>query len=366
MKFIVERDTLRDALSVVIGRTKGHSTIPILSHILIEGQGQTIKLIGNDLDSCSEVTIPAEVSEQGRFAIPGDYFAKLVSGFSDGAQVTVTADTKAARVKAGRSSYSLPLLPPEDFPESMVPRDPVAFTLTAKQIARLFKLPANAISDEQGRYYLCGIFLHLMDKRLAACATNGHILLRAYVDCSTPDFAGVIVPDKSCAEIVRVVGSSPDASVAIGSNALSIEAGSRRFVTKLVDGTFPDYVRVIPQATAPVMAVTSAEFDQALARLAAACDRETTAATKLSWEGDAQTISASLRSNIGSGDEQIECDCPGREPGEVGANIDYLRSVVESLGGSRVRLFIDDPGSPIRLENPDDPDVVGVVMPCRV
>lgn len=365
MKFTVERNALKDALAVVVGRTKGN-TIPILSHVLIEGQGQSIRLTGHDLDSCSQVTIPAEVSTQGVVAIPGDYFAKLVSGFPDGSMVSLDADAVAAKVKCGRASYQFQLMPPEDFPAPLTPTDPISFTLTAKQIGRAFKTPEAAMSNEQSRYYLCGIYFHKTAKRLTASATNGHILLRAFLNADVPDFEGVIVPAKSCHEIVRLVGTAPEATLEITRTLIAVQSGDRRFVSKLVDGTFPDCERVIPQATAPLIAVMSSEMDIALSRLAAACDREKTPIARFAWRDDVESISASLRSDVGQGEEQIECDCPGKDAGEVGAQIDYVRSVIEALGGSRVRIFINDPNSPIRFENPDDPDLVGVVMPCRV
>lgn len=365
MKFVVERDALKDALAVVVQRTKGN-TIPILSHVLIEGQGQSIRLTGHDLDSCGQVSIAAEVTTQGSVAIPGDYFARLVAGFPDGSTVLLDADEKSAKVKCGRSSYQFQLMSPEDFPSPLEPKDPVAFTLTTKQIARLFKTPETSTGNEQSRIYLAGIYLHKVKDRVAACATNGHTLLLVYVDADVPTFEGIIVPSKSCHEIVRIVGASPDAKIEVSKNLIAVEASGRRFVSKVIDGTFPDYMRVIPQATASAIALMTADFDAALARLVAACDREKTPVTKLQWNGNVENISASLRSDVGAGEEQIECDCPGRDPGETGAQIDYLRNVIGALGGSRVRMFIDDPGSPIRFENPDDPDLVGVVMPCRV
>lgn len=366
MKFLVERDALRDALSVVVGRTKGNTNIPILTHVLIESEGQSIRLTGHDLDSCSQVSFPAEVTAQGKVAIPGEYFARLVSGFPDGSQVTLDANDKAAKVKCSRSSYTFQLLSPEDFPQPLVPKEPAVITLTAKQVARLFKSPETSVCSDATRFYLAGIYLHKAKERLAACATNGHTLLLVYVDAAAPQFEGVIVPTKSCHEIVRVVGTSPDAKIEVSANLIAVEANGRRFVSKVVAGTFPDYPRVIPQATAPAIAVMSADIDAALARLAAACDREETPRAKLQWTDNVESISVSLRSNVGVGDEQVECDCPGRKPGEIGAQIDFLRNIIDALGGSRVRMFIDDPGSPIRFENPDDADVVGVVMPCRV
>lgn len=365
MKFTAERNGLKEALAVVVGRTKG-GTIPILSHVLIEGKGQTIRLIGHNLDSSSQVTIPAEIEASGSVAIPGDYFAKLVAGFPEGSQVILDSTALAAKVECGRSSYQFQLMAPEDFPPPLSPENPISFVLTAKQVARAFKTPESSMCNEQSRIYLAGIFFHKSNKRLAAASTNGHTLIRVFVDADVPDFAGVIVPDKSCHEIVRLIGNAPDAKFEVSPRLIAVEAGNRRFVSKLIDATYPDYERVIPQATCPLIAVMSDDMDAALARLAAACDREKTPIARFAWRDDVEAISISLRSDVGQGEEQIECDCPGKDAGEVGAQIDYVRNVIDALGGSRVRIFITDPGTAIRFENPDDPDVVGVVMPCRI
>lgn len=367
MKVIVERNALKDALQVVVARTKNRLDIPILEHVLVETDGDSIRLTGHDTQSCSQVSIPAEIERTGATALPGDHFAKLVSGFSEGAQVSIDANEKMAKIKAGRSSYQLQVLPAADFPEPLAPQDPTTLDLTAKHLLRLFKVPDAAISTEESRFYLCGIFLHVHNKRVAAAATNGHILIHAITDVASGPFTGIIVPDKACQEIVRLIGDAKQAGIEFSEALLAINVGGRRYVTKLINGTFPDYQRVIPQATAPIITVTTAEIDAALGRLAAACDRDKTPTAKLSWDDDVECLRASLRSDVANaGAEEIDCDSPGKQAGEIGAQIDYLRNVIAATGGKQARLYIDDPGSPIRIENPDDPDVVGVVMPCRV
>ncbi len=365
MKFTCERDALKDALQVVVGRTKGSAAIPILSHVLIEAKGSTITLTGHDLDSCSQVTLPAEVEEAGASAVPADRLSSLIGGLNKGSQVVLTTDDKLAKVRAGRSAYQFGVMPPQDFPDVLTPKDPVTLTLSGVDVGRLFKTPAPCISTEQSRIYLNGIYLHVRDKHLTACATNGHMLLRVAVDVTPPAFEGVIVPDKSCAEFARIAGDS-DATLEISKNLIAIQAGERRFVTKLIDATFPDYERVIPQATSPGMTLESAVFDGALARLLAARDPEKFPAVKLSWSKEVEHLSASLQSDFGRGDEQVECDSAERDAGEVGCNGEYMRGLIDAMGGERIKLFIDDPGSPIRIENPDDAGLVAVCMPCRV
>lgn len=367
MKFLVERDTLRDAFAGVIGRAKGHGvhTIPILTHVLIEAEGQRVRLTGHDLDSCSQASLAGEVSAPGSIAIPADRLTRLVSGFPDGSNVAVDADSRTANIRCGRSTYQFQLLSPDDFPSPLAPNDPVKFTLSAEVIRRLFKMPACSILTEASRPHLSGIYIHKAGKKLSACATNGHTLVRVLTDVEPPNFGGVIVPGAACDEIVRLTGDG-EVSLEISQSLIAAQSGERRFVSKLIDGTFPDYGRVIPQAQSPLIAFDVAEFNAALARLVNAGDPKFARAVKLSWNGDVESVTASVRSDIGSGSEQVDCDCPGRDPGEVGANVEYLRELVDALGGKRVRFFIDGPGDPIRIENPDDAGVVAVCMPMRV
>lgn len=368
MKVLVERNTLKDALPFVMGRTKGRTstTIPILSHILIETGERKIVITGNDLDACSQIDVPAEVDRAGRIAMPADRLHRLVSGLAEGAQISIDADPKAAKLKCGRASYQFALLPPEDFPETFEPKNPVEIRLSAAQVTRLLKQPAPFVENGQTRPQLSGVYLHKANKVLVGCASDDHRFLRTITDVQAPDFEGVIIPEKSCEEIVRVAGDG-DCDVAIAPNLLAVRANGRRFVTKLIDAKFPDYQRFIPDANAPFMTVDSAELDAALVRLVAAMDSEARSpgAVKLSWDDDAENFTASKQSISHDGREPVECDCPGRPAGEIGANLEYLRSMIDGLGGNRTRFFINGPGDAIRMENPDDDGVLGILMPMR-
>lgn len=369
MKFTVERNLLKDAISAVAGIAKGRNAanIPILSHVLVEASGSSIRLTGHDLDSCLSLEVPADVEIEGEGALPSDRFSKLVSGLSEGAQLTVdtTVDGQQAHIKAARSSYRFGILPATDFPQPLEPTESISFTLSAAEVLRLFKKPSGCISSEASRHHLCGIFLHKTNKQLAACATDGHTLLRTISKASVPDFDGVIVPDKSCDDIARLA-SSGEVQFEVGRTLIAAQCGTRRFVSKLVDGTFPDYTRVIPNPTAPFITVATADIEGAVARLLTAGDPKNSRAIKLAWNDDVDTLAMSSVSDTGEGSEQIDCDCPGREASHTGANAEYLQRIATAFDSKRIRFLIDGPGDPIRLEDPDDPDVVAVIMPMRV
>lgn len=367
MKFLVERDALKDALSIVGGRTKGaNKNIPILMHVLAKAEGNSLALMGHDQDSCSTVTIPAEVTGEGAVALPGDRLAHLIAGFPEGSQVICDTDDRIAKVRCGRSSYQMHFLPASDFPFALTPDNPTTFTLSAEDISRLFKIAAPFAANDQAFVYRMGVYLHLNGSRLASVATDGHTLLQVISDVEPPKFTGVIVPDASCLEFARIAAGD-EARIEISRNLIAIESGNRRFVSKLVDATFPEtYARVIPSQTAPFMTVTAKDFAALLARLSALHDPKHSSVVRLHWGDEVDHIKASLRTTYGSCDEQVECDCPGRKAGEVGARVDDIRKIVNALGGSAIRLLIDGPADSIRIEDPSDLGVVAVCMPCRL
>lgn len=364
MKFLCERDKLQDALGHVTGHTKGQRVMPILAHVLIEADDSALSVTGHDLVSCSSVTVAAEVEAPGAVAVPADRLARLVAGLSSGGQVSVSCDGQAATVKAGRSLYQFSVMPSEDFPAALQSTDPVTFSVPAEDIRKLFKTPSNCINQTQDRIYLNGIYLHVRKSKLAGCATNGHTLLLATTNIKPPAFDGVIVPDEACDEIVRLVGDAA-ATVEVSRQVIAVSANGRRFASKLIDGTFPDYQRVIPQRTAPRMVVETDQLDEALARLFAAHDAETSRGVRLTWDRNPSAIVAKVRSQVAEGSDEIECDSQERDAGEVGCNIDYLRDLLGALGGERATIYIAGPGDPIRVENPDDDSVVAVLMPMR-
>lgn len=366
MKFLCERDALKEGMAAIIGRTKHGKNIPILGHVLIEAQGRAIRLTGNDLDSCGVVEVPAEVSRAGAYTINADRLNKLIGGLPSGGQITLELEDGAtvAKVKAGRSVYSFSGLPATDFPDAFTPRDPVEFALTPEQVKRLFKVPAPSILRDGAatRPYLAGIFLHHETGRILACATNGHTLIRTSVAHDASPFIGVIVPESACDEIVRL-GSDSDITVRVATSLIEIERGKRRFVSKLIDGTFPDYQMVIPQSNPPAFVIDVKDMDAAVARLMAIGDG---GGVKIAWNAQAETLSLHRHGEHGEGNEIIACDCPGRQhPGEVVFQPEYLRFLIEAAGGETATLHIDGPGDPARITNRNDPDFVSVIMPRR-
>ncbi len=366
MKFLVERDALKDAMSIASRQARGSAAgIPILTHVLLRAHDNALTVVGHDLDACSIVTISAEVSEPGDVAVPADRLGKLIAGLADGSQITCDCDGKQAVLSAGRSRYSFPVMPAEDFPLVFEPENPVTISLTQKEVYRLFKLPAPCIGNDPSRVNLQGAYLHEWDNKLASCATDARALVRVALAMKPPKFDPIIIPERACSEFVRICGDG-EAKLEITNNLIAIEHGNRRFVSKLINADFPPYERVIPSATAIPLAVDAKDIDAAFTRLAAASDGKGSPLVRLRWDDESQSIDIDLRTPAATGAEQIDCDSPGRPAGEVGMRMEDITRVIEGMNCTRVRIMPDGPGDPVRFENPDDADAIGVVMPVRV
>lgn len=366
MKFLCERDALKEGMAAIIGRTKHGKAIPILGHVLIEAEGQALRLTGNDCEACSVMEIPAEVYRPGSYTVPADRLNKLVAGLPQGGQITfdMPDDGFAPKVRSGRSNYSFAGLPAADFPVAFEVKDPIEFSLTAGQVRRLFKVPAPAITKEEARVYFRGIFLHHEKGRLIAVASDGHTLIRTMVSTDVPKFMGVIVPEAACDEIARLT-TDGGVVVSLSGSLIQVRCGKRRFVSKLIDATFPEYQTVIPQSNPPAFKFDVKAMHAAIARMEAVGDGKQKA-VRVAWDASAQTLTLQRRGDSGEASEEIDCDCTGRSaPGETAFNIDYISRLIEASGGDVAQFLIDGPGDPARIMNPDDPDFTSVIMPMR-
>jgi len=362
MKFTVERDVLHDGLSAVASRTKGATSIPILSHVLVTASGDGVSLMSHDTASCCIAKVPAEVASPGECAIPADRLSKLVAGLPKGGTIVAEATDQQVTIRCGRASYRFPVLPAADFPGALVPKDPTRIELTNEDIRRAFKVTSLAVIEYHTRPYLSGVCLHEKGGLLHAVGTDGHRLIRVGTNAKVKKFERVIVPRAALAEIVNVAGKA-GATIEISSNLFAVESGGRRFVSRLIDGTYPEYERLIPQQSQQPFAVDASALDAALSRLMAASD--TRPCVRLSWADDGNML-ASLRSELGEGSEEVECEHGGKPAGEIGMQLQYVRDLIEAANGKTIELHIAGPGEVCRFDNPNDKSFVAICLPIRL
>lgn len=375
MKATIERATLLRCLSHVQSVVERRNTIPILSNVLIEAAPDaTVRLMATDLDLQIVETMPAAAVDQpGAITVSAHLLFDIARKLPDGSQVSLeTADNRMI-VKAGRSRFQLPTLPRDDFPVIVEGDLPTSFEIPARVLAELIDRTRFAISTEETRYYLNGIFLHVSDEAqpvLKAAATDGHRLARYTLP--RPDGAegmpDVIIPRKCVGELRKLLEEVLDTSVLIDLSASKVRftlGGENGVVltSKLIDGTFPDYSRVIPTGNDKLLRLDPRSFFEGVDRVATIAT-EKTRAVKIALETDRVTLSVTSPDN-GTAAEELPADYTA-QGFEIGFNANYLKDILSQIDGDTVELHLADAGAPTLIRKDEKSPALYVLMPMRV
>ncbi|WP_156842074.1 DNA polymerase III subunit beta [Novosphingobium aquimarinum] len=372
MKATIERSTLLRCLSHVQSVVERRNTIPILSNVLIEAaSGGALKIMATDLDLQVIETLSAvTVETPGAITVSAHLLFDIARKLPEGSQVSLDASENRMLVKAGRSRFQLPTLPRDDFPMIAEGDLPTSFEVPAATLAQLIDRTRFAISTEETRYYLNGIFLHVTDDELKAAATDGHRLARFTI--KKPEGADgmpdVIVPRKCVAELRKLLEETLDTSVLVDLSATKIRftlggANGVVLTSKLIDGTFPDYTRVIPTGNDKLLRLDPKTFYAGVDRVATIAT-EKTRAVKMAVEADKVTLSVTSPDN-GTAAEEIAADY--RADGlEIGFNANYLKDILNQIEGESVELHLADAGAPTLIRQNEKSEALYVLMPMRV
>lgn len=350
MQFTVPRGDLARVLTAVSRAVERRNTIPILAHVLLTVGAEGLSVRGTDLDVEITATVPAMVDRPGSYAIEAMRLADIVKKMA-GDSVSVDAADGKVTVKSGRSRFVLPTLPAEDFPDLRPGEFIVEFEI---DLAALVAPVQFAMSDEETRYYLNGVHLHSSPEGLVAVATDGHQLAKNVVQPDVP-VPAVILPRKAVALLPKGV-----VKISLSATKIRVAAGEIVLISKLIDGTFPDYGRVVPGGNTKVLTVNRVALAKAADRVAAVTD-ERTRAVKLVVAND--NVGLSVRSGPSEASEGVPGTYSG-EPIEIGFNSKYLSNVLGVLQGEDVTLAMSDPGTPGLFRG--DGSVFAVIMPMRV
>ena len=371
MKISVERSALLKATSRAQGVVERRTTIPILSNVLLEGADGALSLRATDLDIEIAESVPAMVERAGACTVPAHTLNDIVRKLPDGAMVALSFDAAAARldVAAGRSRFTLPTLPREDFPVMADSAYDATYVAPASSLRRLFDKASFAISTEETRYYLNGVYLHTPQAgapTLRAVATDGHRL--ACIDEPAPEGAvgapDVIVPRKTVGELRKLLeGGDAAVTVSVSPAKIRFAAGGLVLTSKVIDGAFPDYSRVIPQSNDRRMQVDASAFATAVDRVATV-SAERSRAVKLSLDHDRLVLSVQSPDS-GSATDEIEI-AYADQPMEIGFNAKYLLEIAGQIDNAPAVFLFADPGAPTLVREGDDDTAVYVVMPMRV
>lgn len=372
MRVTVERAALLKSLGHVHRVVERRTTIAILSNILLKAEGSVLQLKATDLDIEVVDNATADVAQPGATTVPAHVVYDIVRKLPDGAQISLDTgpDSGTLVLTAGRARFTLQTLPEADFPDITAGDVSHRFSVPAAKLKRLIDKTQFAISLEETRYYLNGIYLHEIDSngtaKLRAVATDGHRLARVETEApeGTAGMPGVIVPRKAVQELQRLM-VDPDAQVEIdlSANKIRFTIGPVVLTSKLIDGTFPDYARVIPTANDRIMTVDTAAFAKAV-DLVSTVSSERGRAVKLAMGEDRLVLTVN-NPDSGSATEEMPVNYSA-EPLEIGFNARYLLDIAGQLEAGEARFELADPGSPTLICEDADRDAIYVLMPMRV
>jgi DNA polymerase-3 subunit beta len=372
MKLTIDRADLMRALSHVQSVVERRNTIPILSNVRLDAKDGMLSLSATDMDLEMNESVSAGVTTEGSTTTPAHTFHDIVRKLPDDSQVELTLEPGGSMmtVMSGRSKFKLSCLPVSDFPELGQGDMNVSLAIPAKELRELFARTRFAMSNDETRHYLNGIYFHAAESNnvnvLRAVATDGHRL--AQFEMPLPDGAsdmpGVIIPRKAVLEIRKLIEEAADAiTIKLSENKVRFEFDHVVMTSKLIDGTFPDYQKVIPQGNDKIVEVNPKLFTSAIDRVST-ISTEKTRAVKLAIDGTTMTLSAQS-ADSGSATEDIEVSNDNTTL-EIGFNSKYLLDITAQIDSDNCRMVLADAGGPTILQDAADGSALYVLMPLRV
>lgn len=369
MKFSISREALLKPLNLVAGVVERRQTLPILANVLLVLEGDRLSLTGTDLEVelVGRVLLPS-AGESGEVTVPARKLVDICKSLPESSDIEFSVKESKVTVRSGRSRFTLSTLPAREFPNVEDSMGTHQFTLQQGQLKRLIDRTGFAMAQQDVRYYLNGMLWELSARQLRVVATDGHRLamctLPDKVDVNGDGDTQVILPRKGVLELARLLlEEDAEIAVVIGSNHIRATTDDFTFTSKLVDGKFPDYQRVLPRSPDKIVLGSRLELRQAFTRTAILSNEK--------YRGVRLKLTENALDIVANNPEQEEAEetVPVEYPGEsleIGFNVSYLLDVLGVLSGERIKLSLADPNSSALLEESEAGDSLYVVMPMRL
>ena len=364
MKLTATREDLLAPLQSVIGVVERRQTMPVLANVLLSARDNRLAITGTDLEVELVAATKVGLEQPGDITVPGRKLLDILRALPEGVNVTLSTEGERVSVRAGRSRFTLSTLPAAEFP--VVEEINAAQTLSVAQgeFRRLIDKTHFSMAQQDVRYYLNGLLLETQDSTLRAVATDGHRLALCEMALASPAKSGqVILPRKGVLELQRILGTEGNVELAIGTNHVRAQIGDIRFTSKLIDGRFPEYGRVIPSSPAKLVQGDRELLRQALQRTAI-LSNEKYRGIRLAVRTDLLTIQAHNPEQE-EAEDQVEVVYAGDEV-EIGFNVNYLLDALSAIEGDKVEIGLTDSNSSCLIHAPGLTQTRYVVMPMRL
>ena len=367
MKLTIDRSALIKTLAHTQTVVERRGTIPILSNLKLEAANGMLQMTATDMDIALVDKVAADISEPGATTVPAHMLYDIVRKLPDGSQVEMSMgkDGKMT-IRAGQSRFTLSSLPVQDFPVMAEGELPHSFTLTASECMALIDKTRFAMSTEETRYYLNGIYLHATGEVLRTVATDGHRLARIEValPAGAAGMPGIIIPRKTVGEFRKLLEQGVnEVQISVSDTKIRFTCGNATLVSKLIDGNFPDYDRVIPVTNDKILEIDCKQFTQAVDRVSVIAS-EKSRGIKFALESGKLTLSATSPEH-GTAMEEIEVNYSA-DALEPGFNSRYLLEMMSQIEGDTVQFVLAETASPALVRDPADVGALYVIMPMRV
>jgi DNA polymerase-3 subunit beta len=364
MKFSIEREQILSPLQAVIGVVERRQTMPVLANVLLSARNGRLSVTATDLEAELVASTAVTLQQAGDVTVPGRKLVDIVRALPEKVAVGFTLEGERMVVRAGRSRFTLTTLPASDFPAVEEINATLAFEIEQVALRRMVEKTCFSMAQQDVRYYLNGMLLETDGKLLRTVATDGHRLALCEMELAaamTPQ--QVIVPRKAVLELQRLIGGEGVVAVQVGTNHLRLQFGDVRFTSKLVDGRFPEYSRVIPAAPTRIVTADREALRRALQRTAI-LSNEKFRGIRLAVKPGVLTVTAHNPEQEEAW-EEVEVNYQGEEI-EVGFNVTYLLEALGAVDGAEVELGLTDSNSSCLLRAPGNKTSKYVVMPMRL
>lgn len=365
MKFTAAREALLKPLQAVIGVVERRQTMPILSNVLIIARDGQLAVTATDLEVELVAQTEVEAESDGEITVSGRKLLDICRALPEGSEVSVSLSGEKLSVKAGRSKFNLVTLPAAEFPVVDDIKAGQTITVSQQSLARLIEKTHFSMAQQDVRYYLNGMLLETGGKHLRAVATDGHrlALCQAEVEGASFEEQQVILPRKGVLELQRLMSGEGDLDIELGANHIRIQLEGIRFTSKLIDGRFPEYDRVIPKQSSNELKADRGEFKSALQRTAI-LSNEKYRGIRLVIR-DSGVVLQAHNPEQEEAEEELAVEYSGEDI-EIGFNVNYLLDALGAVEGDDVTLSVQDSNSSCLIRQPGNEDCTFVVMPMRL